>query len=749
MEFVPGVLQRLPVRELCRVWSRSWSVLWPLSAFLRHRVLRALAAHAVSGRPDPARDLQALQTALVHDEAARSHPLFVLADPVLGGSRVIAEHTLAQVLSLRGSLAVLSSMTADPEAFQAASSALVEPAQGPLGEVLSRHLACHHAFTDALARFVPLAGARRLGGSVAAFQTGLQAIGQHRARLAEWSRWMSVRSQASREGLGALVHALESGSSWSDPGREFERAYAKWWLPLAMDASEPLRRFTRSGHGAAVASFQALDEQAMRTASEEIRRRIAHALPSREEVVKSSALGVLRHQLTLTRPSMPVRRLLSQLCDCLPQLVPCMLMSPMSVAQYLPRSHPGFDLVIFDEASQIPVWDAVGVMARARQSIIVGDPKQLPPTSFFARSGEADEWSAVDTDLDSILDEAIAVGVSSHRLAWHYRSRDESLIAFSNRFYYQGSLVTFPAPRTASPAVHLHPVQGIYDRGRSRTNALEAKAVSQFLVPCLKSLLEVEESARSTFAVITFNTEQQSVILDDLDRSRRADPRLEWFFAEERAEPVIVKNLEEIQGDERDVVLFSTTFGPDRDGAVSMNFGPLNADGGERRLNVAITRARHALHVFSSIGADRIDLARTRSFGVRDLKAFLDYADRGVESLPRLSDVARPRSSPLPEALGACLVQLGWQVHAGVGVSGTPIDLAIVHPARSTEYLLGIEFDGPGYRHAASVRDRDKVRCEVLTGLGWSLERVWSPDWFRDRAGVVQRIDERARALVS
>ena len=231
------------------------------------------------------------------------------------------------------------------------------------------------------------------------------------------------------------------------------------------------------------------------------------------------------------------------------------------------RDRAQFDLVIFDEASQISTWDAIGAIARGRQAIIVGDPRQLPPTNFFGRSDEGVEEGAAladhERDMPSILDEAAAAGIPTHRLNWHYRSRDEALIAFSNHFYYDGGLVTFPSPGGAGDAVRLHRIAGTYQRSKGATNPDEARAIAAFIRNRLTGWLALPEAARPTLGVITFNAQQQGLILDLLDAERKADPALEWFFADEREEPVIVKNLENIQGDERDVMLFSVTFGPD------------------------------------------------------------------------------------------------------------------------------------------------------------------------------------------
>ena len=351
--------------------------------------------------------------------------------------------------------------------------------------------------------------------------------------------------------------------------------------------------------------------------------------------------------------------------------------------------------------------------------------------------------------MPSILDEVSVAGVPHRNLNWHYRSRDEALIAFSNHFYYEGGLVTFPAPSTGSDAIKFHKVNGTYARGRGRVNEEEAKAIAEMVKRRLKTWLSIPEDQRHTLGVITFNAEQQSLILDFLDEARRGNSELEWFFADEREEPVIVKNLENIQGDERDVMLFSVTFGPDLAGKLTMNFGAINGMGGEKRLNVAITRARRELHVFSSIRAEQIDLDRTHAVGVKDLKAFLDYAERGSITLPSRDEGSLgPAESPFEEAVADALRAKGWEVRTQIGVSGFRVDLGVVHPDYAGSYLAGIECDGARYHSSATARDRDKVRQAVLEGLGWTILRVWSTDWFQHSLDVADRLHGKLKQLL-
>ena len=412
----------------------------------------------------------------------------------------------------------------------------------------------------------------------------------------------------------------------------------------------------------------------------------------------------------------------------------------------MPTTQTLFDVVIFDEASQITTWDAIGAIARGKQTIIVGDPKQLPPTNFFGRneSDEDDEeLEDFEKDLESILDEAHNSGLPTLQLNWHYRSRHESLIAFSNWHYYK-NLVTFPAADSADLGVSFHHLpSSIYDRGKGKTqtNRIEAEAIVADAVRRMKACLAVPEQERFTFGVITFNSHQQSLIDDLFDDARGNDPELEWFFSDDRIEPTVVKNLENVQGDERDVMYFSVTFGPNATGQVPLTFGPLNRDGGERRLNVAITRARRQLIVYSSFKGEQLNADRSGKRGIVDLKNFLEYAEKGpIAIAAQTKGSVGGFDSPFEEAVSEALKSKGWQPVPQVGVSGFRVDLGIVHPDKPGAYLAGVECDGATYHRAAIARDRDKTRQGVLEDLGWRILRIWSPDWWYDPASAIERV---------
>ena len=331
--------------------------------------------------------------------------------------------------------------------------------------------------------------------------------------LRDWTSWCRSRRQAVQQGLGPLVSDLESGTIAPDRATAaFRLGYARWWVPLVLDLDPVLRDFRRFQHEHAIADFRQIDDMVRAQATHRVLSAISHGLPAVQSVPRNSELGLLRHQMELQRPSRSIREMIGAMPESFGKLAPCMLMSPLSIAQYLPPNQALFDVVIFDEASQITTWDAVGAIARARQTIVVGDPKQLPPTNFFGRNEEDEEIVEHEKDLESILDEVKASGIPVRDLRWHYRSRNESLIAFSNYHYYQNRLITFPSPHVEDRAVQLRKVAGIYDRGKSRSNRLEAQAIVDEATERLGDWLALPEKERPTLGVITFNAQQQSLI---------------------------------------------------------------------------------------------------------------------------------------------------------------------------------------------------------------------------------------------
>ncbi|MCG6203147.1 DUF3320 domain-containing protein [Rhodopseudomonas sp. HC1] len=749
--YAPDAVARMPIDSMERDWHEAKAAMWPKSWFATRRVKRLLGSYAGTTTADPSTDiglLRNLQVTLqsIQGNAVAKTPLaFSGLDT---DCRALTDH-LEKAERLRNSLVQLGEFAGDVRKVAASVAAnLKGEINQPQLSAAQEYLARYRELQDAIGLFESAAGLPldRCGNEfLGDLSRQMDEIEHARALFRDWSSWCSVRKRAIASGLLPLVEDIENGAVSSENSvAAFRLGYARWWLPLAIDASADLRNFRRFTHEDAILDFRAIDDLVRSHARDRIVSALAHGLPPAEAVPRRSELGQLRHQMGLQRPSRSIREMIAEMPESFSRLAPCVLMSPLSIAQYLPADQALFDIVIFDEASQIATWDAVGAIARGRQTIIVGDPKQLPPTNFFGRADDQEDVAEFDRDLESILDETSTSGLPVRHLRWHYRSRHESLIAFSNWHYYNNHLITFPSPVTDDRAVSLNLVPtGVYDRGKSRTNREEARAIAVDIRAKIKSWLKRPEAERPTIGVITFNAQQQALIQDLLDEVRNAEPDLEWFFSDDRIEPIIVKNLENIQGDERDVIYFSITFCRDAASKLAMNFGAINNDGGERRLNVAVTRARSELRVFSGIRADDIDLSRSKALGVRHLKAFLDYAARGAIALPAqdqgsLGGVESPFEAAVAEALQA----RGWQVVTQVGVSGYRIDLGVRHPDLSGLYLAGIECDGATYHSSATARDRDKVREQVLRGLGWTVLRIWSTDWWFNAAEAIERVHE-------
>lgn len=670
-------------------------------------VTRALRFHAL---------LHAGVSGLGLSPAAEAQ-LFERLHPLLGARRHELGDTGAIGTSCQQVLALLTELSSATDHFSA-TAAQPEPVRRALSDLAPAALA-------------------QVAARLEAHHPGLHA----------WCAWRHAQASARSAGLAALVDCIEAGAvAPAQVPNVLEVNYARWWLAEAVDGDEVLKRFVAAEHELRIQAFRTLDDEFTQVSRAWIRAKLCANLPAADSIQRNSEWGILRREITKKRQHLPLRQLLQEIPSVVLRLTPCLLMSPLSIAQYLSADASNFDLVVFDEASQIPVWDAIGAMARGKQVVMVGDPKQLPPTNFFARADNGDD-ELEEADLESILDECLGASLPTRHLSWHYRSRHESLIAFSNHRYYGGGLVTFPSPVTDDRAVSFHWVDGRYGKGGARTNLPEARALVAELVQRLQS--PGFQASGLTIGVVTFNAEQQSLIEDLLDEARRQDPGLEPYFADGEIEPVFVKNLESVQGDERDIMYFSITYGPDLAGAVSMNFGPLNRDGGERRLNVAVTRARHELRVFSSLRGDQMDLSRTQAAGVRDLKHFLEFAEHGPRALAQAHHGSQGDfESPFEASVAAALGRKGWQVHTQIGASSFRIDLGVVHPDFAGRYLAGVECDGATYHRSATARDRDKLREQVLRGLGWEIVRIWSTDWWVNPGGTLEQAHAALSALL-
>lgn len=600
--YPPDAVARIPIDDLDQDWRQANAAMWPKSWLAARRVRRLLGSYAGTKTADPATDLPRLRALQCNHRAINSN-LISSTSLAFAGLNTDCDRLRQHMQSaeqLRNSLVQLGQFAGDVTRVAASIAAgLKGQVNQPQIAAAKDFLTRHQTLVDAIASFETFAGQplgeRNADPFLGRLAQQMDELEQSRNLFRDWSSWCSVRARGIAQGLAPLIADLENGAVAPDDAQAaFRLGYARWWLPLAIDDSPELRGFRRFQHEHAIVDFREIDDLVRAHASQKVVSSLVHGLPAPDAVPRRSELGVLRHQMGLARPSSSIREMIGAMPESFAKLAPCVLMSPLSIAQYLPTHQALFDVVIFDEASQIATWDAVGAIARGRQTIIVGDPKQLPPTNFFGRNDvDGDDVPQHEQDLESILDEAQASGLPTRQLRWHYRSRHESLIAFSNWHYYGNHLITFPSPVTEDQAVSLTFVPtGVYGRGSSRSNLEEARAIVADINSRLRSWILLREPERPTLGVITFNQPQQELIQDLLDEVRRDDPALEWFFAEDRIEPVIVKNLENIQGDERDVILFSITFCRDAAGRLPMTFGAINREGGERRLNVAVTRAR-------------------------------------------------------------------------------------------------------------------------------------------------------------
>lgn len=552
--------------------------------------------------------------------------------------------------------------------------------------------------------------------------------------LKDWCNWNRLRNEASESGLRQFVDYI-SLNDISQISSAFDKAIFKSIINYSIESNPVLASFNGKLFEDKIRKFKELTSNFEKITREELFAKLAANIPSFvKEASQSSEVGILQRNIRNNGRGMSIRKLFDTIPTLLLRINPCMLMSPMSVAQYIDTDNLQFDLVIFDEASQMPTCEAVGAIARGNSLIVVGDPKQMPPTSFFS-TNTIDEENLDKEDLESILDDCLALSMPSKHLLWHYRSKHESLIAFSNSQYYDNKLLTFPSPDDIKSKVTYQSIEGYYDKGKSRQNRAEANAiVNEILI----RLADSELSKRS-MGVVTFSSVQQTLIEDLLNEAFVKNPKLETI-ALETAEPLFIKNLENVQGDERDVILFSVGYGPDKDGRVSLNFGPLNREGGWRRLNVAVSRARYEMKVFSTLRSDQIDLARTSAEGVAGLKAFLEYAEKGKNVVAITSAGIKPKIKSLVDVIAKKIKDNGYEVHTNIGCSGYRVDIGIVNPENKSEYILGILCDGANYKAAKTVRDREIIQQDVLKLLGWKIHRVWTMDWLENEDKVIRDI---------
>lgn len=573
-------------------------------------------------------------------------------------------------------------------------------------------------------------------------------------RIQEWRDFVALRSRFAEQQLGDLFGKMEATASLSgcDLPNVVKKSLLQGYVDHQFSLNAILADFRGSTHDELIRDFAHADKRIIRGNYTRVLHNALEARPDQFVAYQGSESRVLLTEANKKRRHLPIRKLFAAMPRLLQQLKPCLLMSPLSVSQFLVPEAISFDCVIFDEASQICSEDAVSAIYRAKQLVVCGDKQQLPPTNFFKEaSGDDPDLQNEEEEVaafESILAEADTAGFPSKQLKWHYRSAHESLIAFSNERFYNYSLVTFPSATLDADATMVnlcYVADGVYDRGGRRDNPREADRVVQLVLD------HIAQHPEQSLGVVAFSKQQADAIQNRLDLLRKQRRDLESLFSDDRVNGFFVKNLERVQGDERDRIIFSIGYGRDKNGRLTMNFGPLNVDGGEKRLNVAVTRARLGVTVVSSIRASDMDLTQADKAGVLALHRYLDFAERGYAALD-LNLINADYDSPFEEDVAGEIRAMGYPVRLQVGVSGFRIDLGVIDPAQPGRFILGVECDGATYHSAYTARDRDRLRQEILESkMGWRLHRIWSPDWAQQRSVEIERLRnamEAARSYV-
>lgn len=552
-------------------------------------------------------------------------------------------------------------------------------------------------------------------------------------------------------GLGPLIDLLQSRRvPLTGLGNAARRIVYQSITRAAIASSPALANFTGQWHEAQRSEFRELDHKLKRLrqtriANDLARRRVD---PGNDRGPKKQWTGraVVENEVGKQQRHIPTRELLDRAGRAVQQLMPCFMMSPLSVAQFLRPGGPKFDIVVMDEASQLRPQDAIGAIARGTQVVIVGDPKQLPPTNFFMGQdeGAADEQGETAADEPSILDHAMAVLRPPRRLKWHYRSRHPSLIAFSNNeFYSDDPLILFPSPYADRPDFGVKRVYIPDGKYGGRVNVPEAQRVAAAAAEHAASHPE------RSLGIVALNQPQAELIALEIDRIAAANEAFETWRGrwEPTLERFFVKNLENVQGDERDVIFISTVYGKDAEGNFYQRFGPINSDGGHRRLNVLFTRSKFQTVLFTAMEAADIRADDKSKWGVRALRGYLKFAQDGLLESGR--ETGRSADSDFEVAVAEVLRAAGFEAVPQVGVAGYFLDIAVRHPERPGEFVLGIECDGAAYHSSASARDRDRLRQEVLERLKWRIHRIWSLDWYRNSRQETGRLLSAVRESIA
>ncbi len=547
-----------------------------------------------------------------------------------------------------------------------------------------------------------------------------------------WSQYLNTKNSLKGTTAELFVDSIEKRNIKKDDVKALvEGNFADSLLNILFVENQELATFIGELHENRIKEFKDLDKKILVLNRKRIFHKLNSNIPQIFGATENPQAKVLAGEFTRKSGHLPVRKLLEKAGGMIKQIKPCFMMSPLSVAQYLDPTNEElqFDVVIFDEASQVKPEDALGAFMRGKTAVVMGDTQQLPPTSFFDQmaSGESDEEEATSLDMESIL-HLCKLSFPVKMLKWHYRSRHESLINVSNKEFYDNELLVYPSPSHNDSELglkfHYNP-NTAYERGSSSANPKEAEDVVEAIFDHFDRYGDTK-----SLGVGTFSVAQKNAILERLEEKRRERPELEPLFSENKDERFFVKNLETIQGDERDVILISVGYGFDNERKMSLNFGPLNQDGGERRLNVLITRARQKCVVFSNFKASSMKLTANPPHGVRALREFLEYAENLTMGHKTQDEHS---SAPFEDAIASFLEENGYIIDKQIGCAGFRVDLAIVDEENPGKYILGITTDGKMYASSKVARDRDRLREQVLEGLGWKLYHLWSTDWYRNR----------------
>lgn len=574
----------------------------------------------------------------------------------------------------------------------------------------------------------------------------LETIEANLSRYDEWCLLQRSADNMASLGLGPLADRIDAEELDTEAAKlEVQYAYSEALWTLARSKFQELDTISEYDRHEFVEAFCERERERVADVRKLIKSKHLDQLPTGAV----GEMAIIRGEIARKNKHKSIRKLFGLAGSMVQRIKPVLLMSPISVAQFLAPGSIRFDLLVIDEASQVRPEEALGAIARSKQIVVVGDQKQLPPTSFFDRlTGNSDEddddeltgGAARATDMESILSLCEARSIPSRMLEWHYRSRDPSLIAVSNDEFYK-TLILPPSPlqHDGKYGFRLVPVQGAYSSkskgsGRPGTNQIEAQEIVDTIAHHARNQVEL------SIGVVTFSATQRNMVTELLELSRRKDPILDDFLKEGKKEDFFVKNIENVQGDERDVILISVGYGPVEPGGrlQSMSFGPINSDGGERRLNVLFSRARVRCDVYASFDPNDIDVSRTQKDGPRILKRYLQYAKTGV--LEEARPIGGAADSPFEEDVAKVIRQLGYDVDHQVGSSGFKIDLGVKQPENRDQYMIAVECDGASYHSALWARERDRLRQEILEHLGWRFHRIWSTDWFYRREKEIDRL---------